>query len=176
MLQLEGSGGPADRPTEVAMTTRYKIALALLAWCLLVPSTKAAACQCGSAPPVGEAVAGSLVVAAGQVTSMSPTTTGVTLGDSTSVTHGTRVTLRIRRVWKGEVDGTMELVVGVSNCDYAAFRVGRTYLVYAGYSSFLPKTLIASRCGRTSLFRPSHPDIARLGSGSSRVDSHPRVP
>jgi hypothetical protein len=129
------------------------------------------ACQCGDRPTLAEATARAQVIFAGEVFRVDSTEVDLRIGDSSVRTPVKEVTLIARRRWKGEVEHEMKLIVGASNCDYPFFKVGETYLVYGGASSFLPSRLGASRCSRTDYFRHAKEDVSGLGRGAPVVST-----
>lgn len=139
------------------------VAVLALGAVLLLPS-ECLACSCAQPPPPQEALARAGAVFAGTVTRVDEVR-------SLEGLHGWRPAFRLYReaelqvtqAWKGGV--TQQVVVrtgsGGGDCGYD-FRVGESYLVYAGGTSEVLETGI---CGRTQRLADAGADLAALGAG-----------
>jgi hypothetical protein len=146
------------------MTTLKTLAI-LTVLSLLIPAAEVCACQCGSISAPREAMERSDVVVAGVVSSIKAVTTSIEVDGKLRSVRARRVQIKVQRVWKGNSGSKLQLVIGVSNCDYR-FTVGKAFLVYADRVSGATRELTATICKPTKPFSAAQEDLEELGPGS----------
>jgi hypothetical protein len=138
---------------------RWLVVLCLGLASLAHPS-EASACSCMQLSP-SEGLSSSYAVFTGEVIEIQP-------NDATRF-GGLEVTLRVKQVWKGELDEQIKVHTAGSSaaCGYG-FVKGSTYLVYAVRDDADP--LRVSLCSRTAPIDDAKEDLDFLGKPSHRFD------
>ncbi len=123
------------------------------------------ACSCGTPPPPKVALSKSDAVFTGKV---------VAIEGSATRAYYAKVTLAVDRAWKGAVNRQTTIVTPVSDgmCRYP-FKVGESYLVYAGLAGVTedPSLLATNLCTRTRPAAHASGDLKALGAGTP-LDQH----
>lgn len=121
---------------------------------------RAYACSCMKLTP-SEGFTSSTTVFTGEVTDISK-------NESTQF-GGRAVTLRVKRLWKGEPKKTIEVHTAGSSaaCGYP-FKMGETYLVYAVSDEADPMRV--SLCSRTAPVDQAKDDLSFLGKPTHTFD------
>lgn len=139
--------------------------VALLGSLWMAPPCEAGFCSCVGPQDVAAAVQSADAVFTGSVVSVRDTVVG---GGSA---HGPwsmrRVTLRVKRAWKGAETRDVIVLTGMGGGDCGfPFQRGKTYLVYAHRSD--SGGLGAGICGRTASLRNAAADLRELGTPVQR--------
>ena len=126
----------------------------------LAHTTEARACSCMKLTP-SEGFTSSFAVFTGEVIDIDK--------NQTTRFGGLEVTLRVKKVWKGELDEEVEVHTAGSTaaCGYP-FAEGTTYLVYAVRDEADPMRV--SLCSRTAPVDDAKEDLDFLGKPSKRFD------
>lgn len=136
----------------------------LVVFCLglasLTHPSEASACSCMQLSP-SEGLSSSYAVFTGEVIEIQP-------NDATRF-GGLEITLRVKQVWKGELDEQIKVHTAGSSaaCGYG-FVKGSTYLVYAVRDDADP--LRVSLCSRTAPIEDAKEDLVFLGKPLHRFD------
>ncbi|MGB5372929.1 MAG: hypothetical protein WBN15_04030 [Polyangiales bacterium] len=119
-------------------------------------TSEARACSCMKVTP-SEGLSASYAVFTGEVTEIEPNT-ATRFG-------GIEITLRVTRVWKGDIGEQVEVRTAGNSaaCGYS-FVKGETYLVYVDRDEAEPMRV--SLCSRTSLVASAQEDLDFLGKPS----------
>ena len=123
-------------------------------------TSKARACSCMKLTPA-EGLSSSYAVFTGEVTNIEPNTA--------TKFGGVEITLRVRKVWKGEIGEQVKVHTAGSSaaCGYN-FAKGESYLVYADRDEADPMRV--SLCSRTALIANAQEDLDFLGKPSQGLD------
>lgn len=120
------------------------------------------ACQCGQSPDATQAVSLVPIVVAGRA--------DVLREERISGLFSKKIVkLTVERVWKGNPPPVLELVVGLSDCDYTQFKTGESYLVFVEAPKDQLGAWSASKCRPTMLLREAGTNLALLGRGQVRT-------
>jgi len=109
-----------------------------------------------------EGLSASYAVFTGEVTEIEP--------DTATTFGGIEITLRVKRVWKGDIGEQVEVRTAGNSaaCGYS-FVKGETYLVYADRDEADPMRV--SLCSRTALVASAQVDLDFLGKPSLEFES-----
>ena len=123
-------------------------------------TSEARACSCMKISP-SEGLSSSHAVFTGEVTKLEPNTA--------TKFAGVAVTLRVHKVWKGDVGEQVEVHTAGSSaaCGYG-FAIGETYLVYASRDEADPMRV--SLCSRTAPLADAKEDLDFLGKPVKQFD------
>jgi hypothetical protein len=123
-------------------------------------TSEARACSCMKLTPA-EGLSSAYAVFIGEVTTLEPNTA--------TKFGGVEITLRVSKVWKGEIGEQVKVRTAGSSaaCGYS-FVKGERYLVYADRDEADPMRV--SLCSRTALVANAAEDLDFLGKPSQQFD------
>ncbi|WP_438444502.1 hypothetical protein [Gorillibacterium sp. sgz5001074] len=137
------------------------IVLLILGGDLLTVPSRALACSCATPPAVQEDLEKKTAVFSGQVIRVEQPPAKPVLSSADPL----HVTLKVTRVWKGDVKAETAVYTARSSasCGYDQFAVHKEYIVFAAGS---PDHLETGLCTRTKLLSAAGEELAILGPGS----------